>query len=140
MIVLDTNVVSETVRRAPDVGVLAWLDAQTDQLALTAITVGELWTGVRQLPDGARRDGLASAIRDVLVRWAVILPYDAAAAEAFAAMRGLARRSGRGLSVEDGMIAAICAVRGATLATRNVPDFDFLPILLVNPWSGGAGA
>ncbi|MDR2092968.1 MAG: hypothetical protein LBP58_06600 [Azoarcus sp.] len=45
----------------------------------------------------------------------------------------MARRQGRGLGVEDGMIAAICAAHGARLATRNVADSDFLPIVTVNP-------
>jgi len=135
VIILDTNVVSETVRQAPDAGVVAWLDAQTDQLALTALTIGELWTGVRLLPRGARREGLERAITNVLMRWAIVLPYEARSAEIYAAWRERARAVGRGLSVEDGMIAAIVASHGATLATRNVADFDFLPITLVNPWA-----
>ena len=52
-----------------------------------------------------------------------------------AALREHAHRLGRGLSVEDGMIAAICATHNARLATRNVSDFDFLPVPLVNPWA-----
>ena len=136
MIVLDTNVVAETVRWVPDPSVLTWLDSQTDQLVLTAITVGELWTGVRLLPAGARRDGLTRAITSVLTHWAVVLPYHATAADIYASLRELARDAGRGLSAEDGMIAATCAAHGARLATRNLADFEFLPVPLVNPWDG----
>jgi predicted nucleic acid-binding protein len=56
------------------------------------------------------------------------------AARIYAAMREQAQAIGRGLTVEDGMIAATCAVQGASLATRNMADFDFLPVPTVNPW------
>jgi len=134
MIVLDTNVLSEPMHAAPSLGVLNWLDIQPDQMALTAISVGELLTGISQLPGGKRRDKLAQAAEEVLGRWALVLPYDTEAARAFARIRELARAEGRGISIEDGMIAAICIVHGATLATRNTSDFDFLPVPTVNPW------
>ncbi len=134
MIVLDTNVVSEAVRANPSHTVMQWLEMRNEPFAITTVTIGELLTGVRLLPRGKRRDGLMTAIEQVLLRWAVNLPYDEAAARIHAAMREQAQAHGRGLSVEDGMIAAICAAHGATLATRNVTDFDFLPIPIVNPW------
>ena len=134
MIVLDTNVVSETVRAAPSPAAMHWLACQNEAFAITAVTIGELLTGVRLLPEGKRRNGLMVAIEKVLLRWAVRLPYDETAARVHAAMREQARGQGRGLSVEDGMIAAICAAHGASLATRYVTDFNFLPITTINPW------
>lgn len=134
MIVLDTNVVSEAVRAQPAPTVMRWLEKRGEPFAITTVTLGELLTGVRLLPAGKRRDGLMAAIEQVLLRWAVSLTYDEAAARIYAAMREQAQARGRGLSVEDGMIAAICAAHGAALATRNVVDFDFLPIATVNPW------
>jgi len=139
VIVLDTNIVFETVRAQPSPAVMRWLGSRDEPFAITTITIGELFTGVRLLPQGKRRAGLAAAIEQVLLRWAVCLPYDEAAARIYATMRELAHTQGRGLSVEDGMIAAICAVHGASLATRNVADFDFLPIPTVNPWEETAG-
>jgi len=132
--VLDTNVVSETVRERPAPAVMQWLESRDEPFAITTITIGELLTGVRLLSQSKRRDGLMAAIEHVLLRWAVSLPYDEPAARIYAAMREQAQTRGRGLSVEDGMIAAICAAHGASLATRNVADFDFLPIPTVNPW------
>lgn len=134
VLVLDTNVVSETVRERPSPAVMQWLECCDEPFAITTITIGELLTGVLLLPQGKRRDGLMAAIEQVLLRWAVSLPYDEAAARIYAAMQERAQAQGRGLSVEDGMIAAICAAHGASLATRNVADFDFLPIPTVNPW------
>jgi len=134
MIVLDTNVISETMRAAPNLGVLNWLESQTDQVALTAITVGELLTGISQLPPGQRRDQVAQAAEEVLLRWARVLPYGTEAARALARIRGRARAQGRGIGTEDGMIAATCIANCATLATRNTSDFDFLPMPTINPW------
>lgn len=138
MIVLDTNVISETLRAQPAPSVLRWLESSGEPFAVTTVTLGELLTGVRLLPQGKRREGLMTAIERVLLRWAVRLPYDEAAARIYAAMQERARAEGRGLSVEDGMIAAICAAHGASLATRNVDDFDFLPVPTVNPWEASA--
>lgn len=134
MIVLDTNVLSEAVRERPSARVMRWLDQRHEPLAITSITLGELLVGVRALPHGRRRQGLQAAVEEGLLRFGVILPYDDAAARIYAAMRERSRSVGRGLSVEDGMIASICAARGASLATRNIADFDFLGIEVMNPW------
>ncbi|MCL1898795.1 MAG: type II toxin-antitoxin system VapC family toxin [Micrococcales bacterium] len=134
MYLLDTNVVSEVVRTQPSPAVMRWMGTHDEPFATTAVTIGELITGVRLLPQGVRRAGLLAAIEEVLLRWSTCLPYDESAARTYAAMRELARRLGRGLSVEDGMIAASCAVNNAVLATRNTIDFDFLPVSTINPW------
>ena len=63
-----------------------------------------------------------------------MLPYDELAAQVYAALQESRRTSGHQLSVEDGMIAAICQRRGARLATRNTKDFKGLGIDLIDPW------
>ena len=133
MIVLDTNVLSEPMRRHADAGVLTWLAGQSDT-ATTAVTVGELLVGVRALPAGKRRAGLLETVERALAGQR-ILAYDQRAAREYALIRSERRQAGKGLTVEDGMIAAIARSVGATLATRNVRDFDGLGIDLVNPWA-----
>jgi predicted nucleic acid-binding protein len=136
VIVLDTNVVSEPLRARPDPRVLDWLARQRDA-SITSITVGELLGGVHMLPRGRRRTQLLTTVEAALdVRAGRVLPYDAAAARIFAELRELARATGRALTVEDGMIAAICRHHDTPLATRNVRDFDGLGIELVDPWGG----
>ncbi|MCL2653840.1 MAG: type II toxin-antitoxin system VapC family toxin [Propionibacteriaceae bacterium] len=134
MIVLDTNVVTEPMRAAPSSVVLAWGAKQTDTLALTSVTVGELLIGVALLPDEPRRKNLQAAVDQTILKYAACLPYTREAALIHAELRALARFMERPLKTEDGMIAAICASWGATLATRNVQDFDFIPIPVINPW------
>ncbi len=138
MIILDTNVLSEPLKSHPDAAVLNWMASQLGDVAVTSVSVGELLTGVRRLPYGKRRAGLLEAIEQTLTTYAGrVLPYDDASARRYAKMQEVQRKSGEPLSVEDGMIAAICATRGAELATRNVKDFEFLGLDLIDPWDAG---
>ncbi|HEY0215781.1 MAG TPA: type II toxin-antitoxin system VapC family toxin [Cellulomonas sp.] len=136
MIVLDTNVLSEPLRVAPDPHVTRWLTTSDASVAITAVSVGELLTGARRLPHGRRREGLLEAIESIIDSFSgSILPFDAAAARRYATMQEARRSAGHPLSTEDGMIAAICASHDAVLATRNTKDFDHLGVPLVDPWS-----
>jgi len=134
VIVVDTNVISEVTRPEPSSAVLDWLADPPDDIAVCSVTIGELFAGVGTLPEGSRRRGLEEAVEAVLMTFAVRLAYDEPAARAYGQMRALARRAGRALHTEDGMIAGICASWNAALATRNVKDFAFLPIAVINPW------
>ena len=135
MIVLDTNLLSEPLRRDPEPVVLEWLAHSSEVFALSAVSVGELLTGVHLLPIGRRREALSEAIESLLESFAgAVLNYDEGAARAYAELNELSRNAGRSMGVEDGMIAAICIANGAALATRNFKDFDGLGIDLVNPW------
>lgn len=137
MIVLDTNVLSEPLRKQPDPRVIGWLKSPPEALILTSITVGEILVGVRLLPSGRRREGLMASIERVLTSFADrVLPYDDAAARVYAELQDARRIAGRPLSVEDGMIAAICRHRKVQLATRNQKDFQDLGVGLLNPWDG----
>jgi predicted nucleic acid-binding protein len=138
VIVLDTNVLSEPLRREPSPIVLDWLASLDEAVAITSVTVAEVLRGARLLPPGRRRDELVDGIDDtVRVFRRDVLPFDERAARLYAEMNESRTRAGRPLSVEDGMIAAICLSFGATLATRNVDDFEGLGIDVVNPWLVG---
>lgn len=136
MIALDTNVLSEPLKQRPDERVLDWLEGLEDEAVVTAVTVGELLTGVRALPEGRRRTDLLEAIELTLQTFAgSVLPYDDVAARRYSLLQETRRRAGRPLAVEDGMIAAICLTHGAALATRNTTDFEGLDLDTVDPWS-----
>jgi predicted nucleic acid-binding protein len=138
MIVLDTNVLSELMRRRPAARVVRWVDEQdASALAITAVTVAELLYGVARLADGARKTELAAAV-GALVREDFagrVLPFDAAAAEHYAELVAERERQGRPISTADGQIAAICRCHGTRLATRNVRDFDATGITVLDPWA-----
>jgi toxin FitB len=136
MIVVDTNVVSELMRPAPAVAVQEWVrghDAR--QLCTTAVTVAEVRYGIERLPDGRRKELLRAAAEEIFETFAEqVLPFDLAAAEQYALV--VSQRDRLGLPVDgfDAQIAAICRVRGAALATRNMADFQKTGIELINPW------
>lgn len=135
MIVLDTNVVSETTKRRPDPAVVRWLESAGDELYLTAVTAGELLFGVARLTDGQRRKSLTDATSELLRTFRDrILPYDAAAAGHYGIIAAHRESIGRPISAADAQIAAICLAHKAICATRNVKDFDETGVKLVNPW------
>ncbi|KJH76265.1 type II toxin-antitoxin system VapC family toxin [Pseudomonas sp. ES3-33] len=137
MILLDTNVLSEFMRVEPDSKVLDWVDSQPAmELAISAITVAEILHGIARLPVGKRKQKLESHAmamfeEDFAGR---ILPFDAHAAVAYAALVAGAEASGRTVSMADAQIAAICRSHGAAIATRNVRDFEFSAVEVINPW------
>ena len=140
MIVLDTNVVSELMRDDPDVGPERWVARQVRaSLFLTAVSEAELRYGVALLPAGRRRGRLSVAIDGMIHEDFAgrILPFDSAAAEAYATIAARRRAAGRPISIVDCQIAAIAASRGAAVATRNVDDFENCGIDVLNPWEDG---
>lgn len=137
MIVLDTNVVSEALRPSPGPAVMRWLDAQDPRtLFLTAVSLAELLVGVAYLPPGRRRSDLEGALAEALEQLFGdrLLPFDAAAAEAFAPLVAGARSRGVQLGFADGQIAAIAASRGLAVATRDVAPFEAAGRPVVDPW------
>jgi predicted nucleic acid-binding protein len=137
MIVLDTNVLSEFMRVEPETRVLAWVDAQPSMdLAVSAVTVAEILHGIARLPSGKRKQKLevhamAMFEEDFAGR---ILPFDAHAAVEYATLVAGAEANGRAVSMADAQIAAICRSHGAAIATRNIRDFGFPGIDVINPW------
>jgi predicted nucleic acid-binding protein len=140
MIVLDTNVLSELMRKQPETRVLDWVDRHTGSgFAITAVTLAELLCGVARLRSGSRKRNLDAAVRG-LVRddfAGRVLPFGAGAADHFAALVAERERNGRPVSTADGQIAAICRHQGAALATRNVRDFELTKVELLDPWASG---
>ena len=137
MIVLDTNVISELLRPAPDSSVVGWLDQQSAaDVLLTAITAAELRAAVALLPSGRRLETIGSSIERLLaVSFSrLVLAFDVESTPAYARIVASRRKSGRPVSTADAQIAAICLTRGATLATRNVKDFDGMDLPLIDPW------
>ena len=141
MIVLDTNIVSEPDKPAPDPRVIKWLNDQKKSLLyLTAPSVAEL-------AGGGHRTLLRSGSSRYLERLKLIVErqfagriflFDLAAAQTYGRVRAQREHVGRPIGQLDAMIASICLVHGAKLATRNVRDFDGLDLKLINPFEAGA--
>jgi Predicted nucleic acid-binding protein, contains PIN domain len=137
MILVDTNVISEPLRKAPDARVIEWIDEQPlETLYLSAITVAELRFGVASLPAGKRRDSLHDDLETrVLPLFAGrVLPFDLAASQAYAALMARARANGRAIGRDDGYIAATAVANGVIVATRDTAPFEAAGLSVINPW------
>ncbi|WP_421577687.1 type II toxin-antitoxin system VapC family toxin [Shinella sp. M31] len=136
MIFLNTNVVSETLKKAPAEPVIAWLERFDAELALPTVTIAEIAYGIEKTRSDQRADRLGQGLDDWRRRFADrIFALTEEAALAYGEIMGEAARGGRVMSVPDGMIAAIARVNGGRLATRNVRDFAGTGLDLIDPWS-----
>jgi tRNA(fMet)-specific endonuclease VapC len=131
---LDTNVISQPVSKAPSASVMRRLNAIADQCALAAPVWHELQFGCQRMPPGKRREALEDYLADV-VHTFEILPYDERAAKVHAAERDRLERLGKALPFVDGQIAAIAKVNELVLVTANVRDFSPFKGLKVENWA-----
>jgi predicted nucleic acid-binding protein len=135
LIFLDTNVISETLRRTPNPAVIAWLVRNDAELALPTVTIAEIAFGIGKIRPDQRSTRLEEGLNGWRHRFADrIFPFTERAALAYGELMSAALRTGRPMSAPDGMIAAIARVNGGHLATRNIPDFEATGLELVSPW------
>ena len=135
MIFLDTNVLSETLRKAPDEAVIAWLVRHDAELALSTVTIAEIAYGIQKIEPDQRADRLEQGLDEWRRRFADrIFGLTEEAALAYGELMGATVRQGRVMSAPDGMIAAIARVNGGRLATRNLTDFETTGLDLISPW------
>jgi predicted nucleic acid-binding protein len=136
---LDTNVLSEMMRRAPSPEVAAWVSRQPSESLFTAsVCQAEILAGIAVLADGRRKRDLAAAAHAVFAEDFAgrVLPFDMEAAATYAEVFAGRRRAGRTVATIDLMVAAIARTQGASVVTRNLRDFDDCGVDVVNPWSG----
>jgi predicted nucleic acid-binding protein len=139
MLILDTNVISETMQAAPSQRVSEWLaQQQSAELFTTTISMAEILYGIELLPPGKRRAALLAGADRMFgkVLFGRILPFDEEAARAFAQIAAARRAQGRPIAEFDAQIAAIARSRRAVLASRNAADFEGCGVRLANPWAG----
>jgi predicted nucleic acid-binding protein len=134
---LDTNCVSELVHRQPDPNVLDWMQAADESLLfLSVLTLGEIRKGVAGVPQSKRRAQLETWLGlDLQARFAGrILLIDAPITDRWGLLAAEAKRKGRALSAIDGLLAATALDHNLTIVSRNVSDFVFTQVPILNPW------
>ena len=134
---LDTNVVSETIKPKPEPRVVDWLETQMPaDLFLAAQTIGELVRGARKVKEDARRERFESWIEQDLAQQfeGRVLPFDGPTAALWGRLMGDGDRAGRTPAAADAQIAAVAIHHQLTLITRNVKDFEHFDLKLLNPW------
>ena len=137
MIVLDTNVLSETMKARPDHNVLDWLNAQASEtLFISSITIAEILFGIGAMSDGRRKDQLATIAERALALFDDrVLPFDLHAARHYARLATAARRVGKGFPTPDAYIAAIAAAGNFAVASRDLSAFAAAGLKVIDPWA-----
>jgi predicted nucleic acid-binding protein len=129
---LDTNVISELRKTKPRGAVVAWLETlRVEQIFLSAVTMGELQTGVEltRRQDTVKAHELESWLSYVESTFAFV-PVDAACFREWARLM-----AGKSIALEgDAVIAATARVHGFTVATRDEKDFKQLGVKILNPF------
>jgi len=136
-LLLDTNVLSEVTKPRPEGRVLEWLDGlDEDRTFISVVSIAEIRRGVALMDNGRKRDALVEWLaRDLPQRFERrVIPVDERVALAWGDLMGDAKRSGRGMSSMDGLIAATAIAHDLALATRNTKDFEGFGIELIDPW------
>ncbi|WP_320203778.1 type II toxin-antitoxin system VapC family toxin [Agrobacterium rosae] len=135
MIFLDTNVISETLKKAPDSAVIAWLVRHDAELALPTVAVAEIAFGIQMIRPDQRADRLEEGLASWSRRFSEkMFAFTEEAALAYGDIMGDASRQGWGMSAPDGMIAAIARINGGRLASRNLKNFETTGLELISPW------
>lgn len=139
MILLDTNIVSEAMKPEPAPAVRDWLDEQAaETLYLSSVTVAELLFGIGALPDGRRKQNLATTLDGLLGLFdGRILPFDTDAARHYADLAVAARNVGRSFPTPDGYVAAIAVAHGFMVATRDASAFKAAGVPVIDRWTAG---
>ena len=140
MILLDTNIVSELMRPRPNPDVIMWLNVQQSaEIFLSSISIAEIGYGLYILPNGKRKQLLQQRF-EKFVKNAFsfrVLSFTEQSARAYAGLMGERRLLGRPMSIPDGQIAAIVLINGFAGATRNIKDFEYCGLELINPFQPG---
>lgn len=138
MIILDTNVISELIKPKPSQHVVQWLNnVDTHHVYTTTICLAEMLYGANVLASGKRKTNLLNDIQMIFKRCfsCRVLSFDTEAALAYGLLMAERCKHGRTMSYADGQIASIAISQHATLATRDVNDFDGTAVHVVNPFT-----
>jgi toxin FitB len=138
MILLDTNVLFELMKTHPSKEVVSWMNQQpASMLAVSSVTEAELFCGIELLADGKRKEQLHAAVAAMFEEdfSGRVLSFDSATAHTFARIAVHRQQIGKPISQADAQIAAIAVTNKASLATRNIADFEGCGVKLIDPWN-----
>ncbi|MCH9769818.1 MAG: type II toxin-antitoxin system VapC family toxin [Gammaproteobacteria bacterium] len=131
---IDTNVISEITRKAPNKNVEKWFtEIPSSELYLSVLTIGEIRRGIQSLKDQYKKENLRIWLEHALPHWFGnrIINIDSAVADCWGRLLAEAKRP---MATIDSMIAASALQHNLALVTRNTKDFDYPLLTVINPW------
>jgi predicted nucleic acid-binding protein len=131
---VDSDVLSEPTKPRPDERVIAWLLQYDRELGTNPIIAGEIHYGILRLAKGRRRDALHNWFITGVQRLRMY-EIDAETGDEWARLMAELRKSGRAMPVRDSLIAATARQHDLAVATRNVADYRYAGIKVVNPFA-----
>lgn len=132
---LDTNVISELKRPKPNERVVDWFSTVTkESLYLSVLTLGEIRKGINKLPDNKKKQALSSWLEKDIPLWfdSRLLVVDAGVADCWGELQAQINRP---LPAIDSLLAATALHHNLCLVTRNVKDFDYSNLSILNLWN-----
>ena len=137
MILVDTNVWSELTKPHGDAAVLAWLEANDADLALSTLVIAEIQYGIQLVAATQKRHSLETWLSGLESRYyGQTLSFGREAAHCYGRIAAMPEVKARQPQVIDMQLAAQAQEHGIPVATRNAKDFEWIGVELVNPWEG----
>ena len=131
---LDTNILSEPVRKRPSLSVLKQLEHYREQVSTASVVWHEMWFGCQRLAESRKRQAIESYLANVVRKTVPLLSYDAESATWHAAERARLGELGQTPPFVDGQIAAIAHTNNLILVTRNISDYAGFSDLSIENW------
>jgi predicted nucleic acid-binding protein len=130
---LDTNVISETIKPSPNIQVSTWLSSiHITKFALSVITIGEIRKGVEKIIDQSKKQQIIQWLEIDLVEkfYGRIINIDQKVADKWGYICAL-----NNVPAIDALIAASAMIHNCKLVTRNTKDFNkIVGLEIINPW------
>jgi len=134
---LDTCVLSELVKPAPNSNVIIWINGiPSERLFLCSLTIGEIRKGLTKLPESKKKEKLTDWLNTLLENYQDrIHSIDITVAENWGVMQGKAEKKGMPMSSIDSLISATAYTHNLIIVTRNENDFHTSNLSIINPWN-----
>ena len=123
---LDTNVISEMTKPAPDKEVIRLLLKNRNLSAIPSIAWGECLYGLKRMPDSRRKDVIMDFYLNTVLESYKIISFDNHAASIYSDIKSRLDEIGKPAPELDMQISAIAIANNAILVTRNTKDFKYI--------------
>ena len=134
MFLVDTNILSESTKAAPNPRIISWIEANESSLRISTVSLGEIHYGIELLAGGRKQSILRKWLRVLRARYAgSILPVDDLVALRWGELRAAEEKRGQKMPVVDSLLAATALQHDLTLVTGNTKDFQAPGLKLLNP-------